>query len=80
MDSNEGARPLDPEGSATKARHRTARIAAGVDRPGAGSLAALLGLLLLALLIPLARQALRGSDPGVGGAGNTEGERQGAAG
>ncbi len=64
--SNEGAPPADPEGR----RHG--------GPPWGRILAALIGLILLALLIPLACQALRGGAPG-GGAGDTGGEQQGAA-
>lgn len=80
MDGNEGARPSDPrrisnEGAPPADPENRRRGGA----PWGRIIAALIGLLLLALLIPLACQALRGGDPG-GGAGNTEGEQQGAAG
>lgn len=80
MESNEGARPSDPSRSSNEG----APPADPEDRRRRGGppwgriLAALIGLLLLALLIPLACSALRGGDPG--SAGGDEGEQQGAAG
>lgn len=80
MEGNEGARPSDPR----RISNEGAPPADPEDRRRRGGppwgriIAALIGLLLLALLIPLACQALRGSDPG-GSAGDTEGEQQGAA-
>lgn len=82
MDSNEGARPSDPR----RISNEGAPPADPEDRRRRGGppwgkiLAALIGLLLLALLIPLACQALRGGGGDPGNAGNTGGEQQGAAG
>ena len=80
MEGNEGARPSDPrrisnEGAPPADPENRRR---GGGPPWGRIIAALIGLLLLALLIPLACQALRGGDPG-GSAGSTEGEQQGTA-
>lgn len=80
MEGNEGARPSDPR----RTSNQGAPPADPENRRRGGPpwgkiIAALIGVLLLALLIPLACQALGGNDP-EGGAGNTEGEQQDASG
>ncbi len=80
LESNEGARPSDPgrmsnEGAPPADPEDRRR---GGGPPWGRIVAALIGLLLLALLIPLACQALGGGDPG-GSAGDPGGGQQGAA-
>jgi hypothetical protein len=75
VEGNEGARPSDPR----RISNQGAPPADPENRrrgglPWGRIIAAIIGLLLLALLIPLACQALGGGDPG-GKAGNTEGEQ-----
>ena len=76
MEGNEGTRPSDPRRISNEDAPPADPNRRRGGPPWGRIIAALIGLLLLALLIPLACQALRGGDPG--GAGSTEGEQQGA--